>query len=358
MANTGYSVNSLYELSLINTDNFKEGTAFYVVDKFNWYFWDNTTSTWIPAFIGDISSPNVVGKFLTIVTFGDGNEAILQNITEGDLPPAFRQKVDDHQQHIGILYSSINNVETAAGTRIGTVENRVTTLENNSSGGGSSQVDCTELWLKFNGNDGSTDFIEDSNNNYLIVPNGNPIISTTESKFGGSSLYLDGSSYLSSASINFKGDFTVECWIKTSNNGYNAIIGQCLTGLPTNTWIFYADISYYDGNYSSTTPVITSSAIVNDDQWHHIALTRKGRYFYIFVDGILKISQIRNILNPVNSISTLIGYDKGSSYFNGYIDNFRISKKAIYTPNLYPDGFTLPDENFAVTAITPTQLPN
>ena len=69
-----------------------------------------------------------------------------------------------------------------------------------------------------------TNLTNSKNRNFDII--GNPQISTTQSKFGGSSLYLDGSSYLSTpitSDFNFgTGDFTLECyayWPAVQSNG-------------------------------------------------------------------------------------------------------------------------------------------
>ena len=245
-----------------------------------------------------------------------------------------------------------------SGTNIKTINNQSILGSGNivieSSGGnsGNVQADYTELWLKFNGANNSTDFVDDSKNNYSIVPVGTPIISTSESKFGGSSLYLNGSSQLTLCPINFKGDFTIECWVKTNNTNWNPIISQCQSGIPANTWVFYTNNnSVYHGNYSSSSPLIQSSFNSSDNAWHHITFVRKNNSFYLFIDGLLKIAENRVILNSSTSLITRIGNDGVNSSFTGYIDNLKISSKAIYTPTLYPNGFTLPDENFNVTAL-------
>jgi len=48
------------------------------------------------------------------------------------------------------------------------------------------------LLLNGNGTNGSTTFTDSSVNNHTITRNGNAQISTTQSKFGGSSMYFDG----------------------------------------------------------------------------------------------------------------------------------------------------------------------
>lgn len=225
--------------------------------------------------------------------------------------------------------------------------------------GGTSVIDYTELLLKFNAGNNSTDFIDESKNDSLIIKGGNPIISSAESKFGGSSLYLDGSSYLSISPIIFKNNFTLECWIKTNSTGLATIISQDPGGFPVGrAWTFLINeggvpIGYYNYTVGGNANLLVGSVVVNDNQWHHVAAVRNKTTAYLYVDGVLKSTYSNWIAHNISEfVPIYIGaHNTFGRYFNGYIDNFRISSKAIYTPVLYPNGFNLPDENFNVSAI-------
>lgn len=78
------------------------------------------------------------------------------------------------------------------------------------------------LLCHFNGTNGSTAFTDNSKNKTTFTVNGNSQISTVQSKFGGASAYLDGTGdYLSSPSVSDfafgTGNFTIECWIYSSD---------------------------------------------------------------------------------------------------------------------------------------------
>ena len=76
-------------------------------------------------------------------------------------------------------------------------------------------------WLSaFDGSNGATTTTDSSNSNLSLTIQGSTVISTAQSKFGGSSLYVTNSSsegvYASAAgsTINLTGDFTVEYWFR------------------------------------------------------------------------------------------------------------------------------------------------
>ena len=59
----------------------------------------------------------------------------------------------------------------------------------------------TSLLMHFNGTNGSTTMTDNSKNNFAVTAVGNAQLSTAQSKFGGSSLLLDGTGdYLTFAS--------------------------------------------------------------------------------------------------------------------------------------------------------------
>lgn len=247
-----------------------------------------------------------------------------------------------------------------SGENIKTIDNQSILGSGNITSGGTSQPDSTELWLKFNGTNNSTDFIDESKNGYLIKVNaGSPIISTTQSKFSGSSLYCDNSSSIVTPPIGeFLGDFTVESWFYPSELNASGYAKNIIDFRPIAVNGDYFSLSINSGDYkihtyiNTTTYMSNMSASINN--WHHIAITRKGNQNYIWVNGLLGLAytdstyyQKSNLLLGTNAF---VGYAPETKY-KGYIDNLRISSKAIYTPTLYPNGFTLPDENFNVTAL-------
>jgi len=257
----------------------------------------------------------------------------------------FDCEIDEDRMTYKVLVSGVN---------IKTVNN-VSLLNSGNIDTAATSDNYTELWLKFDGSNNSTNFVDSSPNDFLIIPFGTPIISTAESKFGGSSLYLNGSSGLSLNSINFKSNWTIESWFRTSTAGYTTIICQDAGG--GNEWTLLIDpdgsTSYYNLSYPTGNPLFNDNTSVNNNIWHHVAISRDKTSIYFYLDGVRKAT-VNNLtsfdystITPVR-IGFMPNYGR---FFNGYIDNLRISKKAQYTPVLYPNGFTLPDVDFNVTAL-------
>jgi hypothetical protein len=174
---------------------------------------------------------------------------------------------------------------------------------------------------------------------------GNPSISSTESKYGGASLYLDGASAISTAdNQDFtlgNNDFTYDFYLKIEKTEATTIITQSDEGAVNTSSIYiganYAGPGSIDLFISNGTqwdyPFHTPSGLVNDGEWHHVAVVRTVDQIMMFVDGNLEVtgnlpqglvigdsSYPINIgaQNATNSSSTI-------HYFKGYLDEFRIS---------------------------------
>lgn len=175
-------------------------------------------------------------------------------------------------------------------------------------------------------------------------------ISTTQSKFGGSSMYFDGSGdYLiqkDTPNLAFgTGDFTIEMWLYRNASGTQHDI---IAFNPTSTNGAYPSLYISSGNtlnfYTQSADRITGGTI-STGQWYHIALARSGTSTKLFIDG----TQSGSTYTDTNSY--LCGTNRpviGSGGFtvsgtlNAYIDDLRITKGyARYTAN-----FTAPAAPF------------
>ena len=177
---------------------------------------------------------------------------------------------------------------------------------------------------------------------------GSAVISTSQSKFGGSSMYFPGttSDYVG---VPYKqdfllgtGDFTIECWFynsATQNN--NSGLFSFLTGttffLIHNNLTSYPNLlTVYVDNYGGGTRVLTGTTTLSTGQWYHMAITRSSGVWRLFLNGVQEGSTYTNTAEPVPASALLrIGLGNGAGYI-GYIDEFRISKYARYTANFTP----------------------
>lgn len=194
---------------------------------------------------------------------------------------------------------------------------------------------------------------------------GNVQISDTQSKFGGSSAYFDGTGdYLitpADSSLSFgTGDFTVECWVRisansTANSGgtrYANIIATVPSGgggtnyefgiigdaTNTGTGLFFT--SWVSGTYAGPSATFTFAK----NTWYHIAASRSSGNIKFFVDGTqIGTTQSHNVITNCSNEMRIAG-TAVTAYKHelvGFIDELRISNTARYTAN-----FTAPTTPF------------
>jgi hypothetical protein len=191
---------------------------------------------------------------------------------------------------------------------------------------------------------------------------GNAQVSTTQSKFGGASMYFDASaSYLScpsNPSVAFgTGDFTIEYWMYSNDVSSSTQKGMFQTsdtagGLKTTytTGIFmgqgYTGSGNLDGAIRANingTNVGSSVAVLTTGAWYHVALVRASGVVTIYVNGNSVASG--TVSSSVTGTYLAVGGVYSTSYtFNGYIDDFRITAGiARYTQNFTPPQNAYPN---------------
>lgn len=172
---------------------------------------------------------------------------------------------------------------------------------------------------------------------------GNAGISTTIFKYGNSSIEFDGTddriTLASSSDFAFgTGNFTIEFWIYSrdvSTPAQRAItqISSVAGGLSSD---YSTGVMIYQGRgltggtngglaFFVGSTFVGANAGMAEGQWHHIALTRSGTALYLFFNGNL-ISSATNSTN-ITASNLVVGGGIGTgSLYNGFIDDFRITK--------------------------------
>ena len=209
----------------------------------------------------------------------------------------------------------------------------------------------TLLLMHMNGTDASTVFLDDNGTGRTqnnAIANGNAKISTTRSKFGGSSAYFDGTGdyAISAKSITFADnqDFTWEFWFNEDVSQNCKYIG----GQTTND-IFVG----HDGNaFSNRLGVgIVSVGWYMDfgltptlDTWYHFCVQRSGDTVYGYLDGVLKVTHTGSLANwDWHWRNIVFGAETtGNTPYNGYLDECRWSNTVRYATA----GFTAPTAPF------------
>ena len=212
------------------------------------------------------------------------------------------------------------------------------------------------LLLHMDGGNNSTVFTDNSPNPKTVTVYGNAKISTTQSKFSGSSLYCDGNGdYIEIAagtSTDFNiglSDFVVETfYFPTSSSIDQTLIAVGEPVISTGANLGYA-ITHFGSSlsgkvrasfYSGTTQYfVDSSAALSLNVWNHIAFVRISGVIYLYVNGVQQSSLSANFnINTSNTFIAKIGkYDNNTTrYLSGYLDELRITKGV----GRYATGFT------------------
>lgn len=194
------------------------------------------------------------------------------------------------------------------------------------------------LLIHFDGANNSTNFIDEKGKS--ITKTGTPVISTTQSKFGGSSGYFNGSSYLSIGSnpdFSFDGDFTIEFWCYFDNNtNYMTLLdtGWQSGGLLIQTLTGTSNIGVWINGSQQGGGYVSLEAL---NQWAHVAIVRSQNIVFLFANGV-KHTLNYHLAGVLGQVGLNIGKDIGANYFlNGYIDELRVTKGiARYTTDFTP----------------------
>ena len=160
----------------------------------------------------------------------------------------------------------------------------------------------TKMLLPFNGTNGATATDDLSNLNNAATFGGNASISTARSKFGGSSCHFDGTgdyvdvggTYWTTGAAIDSGDFTIDFWLNVDAWGGNDVQSLFVNyGTNSYGWALYLSTSthklYWWHHNGSAWVYLNQNqgtrTALSLDTWYHIALTRSGNIFRLFLDG-------------------------------------------------------------------------
>lgn len=206
----------------------------------------------------------------------------------------------------------------------------------------------TVLLLHFDGSDGSTNFV-DATGRHTVTPTGSAQIDTAWSQFGGSSIYIPDSSYISTEvsadDYTFgTGDFTIDF--------------RCVLDDLSVAWTYHNLVYFWGGGniicialqsngsaagklafiYGGEGELISTPYIYVADTPYHITLARHGTETKMFVDGQQVGSTYTDNHNYGSNSYLRLGADfNGGGTLNGWLDEVRILKgRAAWTENFTP----------------------
>ena len=224
----------------------------------------------------------------------------------------------------------------------------VTVVEewNSASIVGDEYYSSCSLLLHFSGSNSSTTFTDNSPSPITVTSNNGASISTAQSKFGGSSGLFDGTNdYLTTnTSVNLtlaSENFTIEGWfyfINGTANSYGPILGN-YSSWGANAVYFGKHLNgsgkmqLFVVNYSNPSALLTDPTALTNNQWIHFAIVRNGSDWTMYRDGVsVATATYSGVTSTTNFF--YIGASGDGVYFNGYMDELRITKGvARYTGN-------------------------
>jgi len=201
----------------------------------------------------------------------------------------------------------------------------------------------TKLLLHFDGADASTVFTDSSTGGagspHALTANGNAQIDTAQSKFGGASGLFDGSGdWISTPDhADFtlgSGDFTIDLWFRRNATGTQMLAGQISStaAAASSAWYIQCQnagnlLNAGISNGTSFTILQSTTALPVDGLWHHVAFVRSGNTLRLFLDGVQEDTD--TFIGAVNDGAVTLSIGRGgelnSQYWNGWIDEFRLS---------------------------------
>jgi hypothetical protein len=221
------------------------------------------------------------------------------------------------------------------------------------------------LLLHGDGANGSTTIIDSSPSPKTVTAVGDAQINTTVTdpfgRTGVGVMAFDGTGDYLSAGSNSSfafgtGDFTIECWLYRSSSNQQNFSGlvQTVSSLAapasTSNWQLgfggspfsnVNSLTFFIGTASNFT--LNNSNVLPAQTWVHVAVSRQGNLFRLFEAGQLVGSGTATFSLAESTL--WVGVNRGgNSFFDGYIDDLRITKGvARYTANFTPPTAPFPD---------------
>lgn len=187
----------------------------------------------------------------------------------------------------------------------------------------------TVLALRCEGVAGSTTFADLSTVPHIVTAQGGAAVSSAQSKWGGGSLYLDGSgdalSLTGGASTVFgTADFTVRLWIRPDADiSGNARLCGNRSGVGGGWTLFLRDGAKLAFHTDTASPIDNAGSIV-PLAWSLVEIGRSAGIMYGFVNGVV-VGSNAFVENFSSTVKPMIGADPGGATpFKGCIQDVQM----------------------------------
>jgi len=181
---------------------------------------------------------------------------------------------------------------------------------------------------------------------HTVTANGNVHTDTSVKKIGTASAQFDGTGdYLSVADSTDWDfgveDFTIEFWVRLDTVGASQeFISQYVDSSNRWIWMFHSGVGSYFETAGGTGGITVSQGDTTGwaiDTWYHMAIVRNGSSWVMYKDGTSIATATDSDSLPTLSSAVEIGRrSDATNYIQGYMDEIRISKTAVYTAAFTP----------------------
>jgi hypothetical protein len=185
---------------------------------------------------------------------------------------------------------------------------------------------------------------------------GNAQVSTSVVKYGTGSMAFDGSGdWLAGPPTPQtdlgSGDFTIEAWLYRTASGAASDSGMVSRGAPStlNGFVFaYTSANVLTFNFNYSGAIVTGVTVIPANTWTHVAVSRNGNTFRLFVNGVVDATATSTNSQTTNASDVFYvgraGYDSGR-IVTGYLDDVRLTKGAArYIGNFTPPVARMPGQ--------------
>ena len=185
---------------------------------------------------------------------------------------------------------------------------------------------------------------------------GNAQVSTSVVKYGTGSMAFDGSGdWLAGPPTPQtdlgSGDFTIEAWLYRTASGAASDSGMVSRGAPStlNGFVFaYTSANVLTFNFNYSGAIVTGVTVIPANTWTHVAVSRNGNTFRLFVNGVVDATATSTNSQTTNASDVFYvgraGYDSGR-IVTGYLDDVRLTKGAArYIGNFTPPVARMPQQ--------------
>lgn len=192
------------------------------------------------------------------------------------------------------------------------------------------------LLINANGANNTTTFVDLSGYSRTISRVGDPVISTAQSKFGGSSIKFNDGYIVSAASADFNlstMDFAIEffAYFTSTASDQRLAGGDSPTSTAGFNWAIYVTsvgrLDMYLSSTSNNWNIAVGSLIGNfsANTWYHVAIARSGGTIRGYLDGVRGSSVTTSAALFHNTSNGPFFGRQATSEYTGYLDDIRIS---------------------------------